>query len=163
MAANRSRHLIIRSDKDSHFVDSLAQHAGEEENIAHPSYAGFPTTQNVVIPENIKKAYLYIRELRVWSDQNLSWEIQFYSTDGFEDTNADLDTFLGSFTFAETDGLQSAGTGLYRYSQTKLELFYFDADATGEIHVKLINRSSTSKNAGGTGEVVIEIAAEPVH
>ena len=157
--SERIPHIIIRSDKDNHFTGAIIQNADEEENLAHPSYAGFPAGQ---IPDGISRARLYIRELRVWSDQNLSWEVQFYSSDTFENADADLDTFLGSFTFAVADGLQLAGAGLFRYSQTKLELYYFDADNTGEIHVKLVNRSATSKNAGATGEVVVAIAVEPM-
>ena len=158
----RIPHIVIRSDKDTHFTGALAQNAGEDEDLAHPSYAGFPTAGHAKKPDAIASSRIFIRELRVWSDQNLSWEVQFYSKDTFDDTDADVDTFLGSFTFAVADGLQVAGAGLYRYNQTKLELFYYDADKTGEIHMKLVNRSTTSKNAGATGEVVVEIAAEPL-
>ena len=159
MAYDRGRHLIIRTDKDTHFVGALAQNAGEAADIVLDLYTAMAATR-LGAKEPAKSARLIVREIRIWSDQNLAWELQFWADDDYEETNADLDAFLGSHKFAVSDGAQNAGTGLYRYCQTKLELFYTDRDLTGEVHLKLFNRSATSKNAGATGEVVVELAAE---
>lgn len=144
----------IRTDKDAEFTGAIAQNAGEDENLTFPGYA------SAAIGNLEAQARFWVRELRIWSDQNLSWEVQFYSKDIFDDTDADLDTFLGAHQFAVADGLQIGGSGLYRYVATGLSLFVKDGDGTGEVHVKLVNRSATSKNAGATGEVVLEIGAE---
>jgi hypothetical protein len=151
--SDRGKHIFIRSLKGTHFTGAIAQNAGEAEDIAIPGAGSSAGDYSL-------RGYLYIREIHLWADQNLSWEVQFWADDDYDETDVDLDAFLGSYTFAVADGLQNAGTGLYRYSQTKLELSYVDRDVTGEIHIKLVNRSATGKNAGGTGEVVVEVVAE---
>ena len=134
---------IIQSDKDSDFTGALAQNAGADANLT-----------------GLLANDVMIRDVVVLSDQQLAWEIQLYSADTFDNADADLDTYLGSIRFAESDGLQVADTGLFKYDVHGLALRYRDDDGSNELHIKLVNRSSTSKNAGATGEVVVKIGHE---
>lgn len=155
----RGKHLVIRSDKDTHFTGALAQNAGEEENIVLALYTAMAATRLGAI-EPAKSARLTIREITVISDENLAWEVQFYKSDDFANSDLDLDDFLFSHAFSASDGAQVGGTGAFYYNQTKLEGAYYDADGTGEIHIKLVNRSAASKSADAAGEVVVEVRAE---
>ena len=139
----------LSSDKDTHFSGALATNAGEDENLT-----------------GLKNDAILITGITVVSDQNLDWDVQFYSTDGFDDTDLDLDTFLGAFKFVAADGDQVAATGPYKYSTSSssnrfIGIDYVDVDATKELHVKLVNRNATSKNAGATGEVVLTFTYLP--
>jgi len=69
----------IRSDKDIHFTGSLAKNAGEEENLTG------------LISNKIK-----ITGIVIHSDQNLHFQLQFYSKDTFTDSDLDEDTFVGA-------------------------------------------------------------------
>ena len=138
-----SRAVKISSDKDLNFTTSLVTNAGEDEDLT-----------------GLKSSAALITGISIVSDQNLDWDVQFYSTDGFDDTDLDLDTFIGVFKFVASDGDQVGATGPYKYSTSSssnrfIGIDYVDADETKELHVKLVNRSATSKNAGGTGEVVV--------
>lgn len=134
---------ILQSDKDTDFVLAQAQNVSDNANLT-----GLDTNE------------VTIRDVIILSDQPLAWEVQLYTTDGFENADADLDTYLASIRFSEGDGKQIDGAGLYRYDVHGLSLFYEDLDATNELHVKLVNRSATAKNAGATGEIVVKFAYE---
>lgn len=134
---------LIRSDKDLHFTGALVTNAAEDENLG-----GLPTNSGK------------IRLVTILSDENLAWEIQFYTRDLFRDADLDIDTYLGSVRFAEGDGLQVAGAGPFRYDLSNLNLPYIDADASSELHVTLVNRSAAAKTAGAGGEVVVVTGLE---
>lgn len=144
---------ITASDKDTHFTGALIQNAAEEENISFN--ADWATAQ-------MQKAE--VSAVAVVSDQQLDWEIQFYSTDTQGDTDEDVDTFITSILLPATDGKQNAATGLYRYDANPafLPFYYHDADNTGEWHITLVNRSATAKTAGAAGSLVVKISARPV-
>lgn len=134
----------VRTDKDTHFTGTLAQNAQETENVTGlDSNAGS------------------IKSLAILSDQQLDWDVVFYSTDGFVNADADVDSYLGRVEFGAADGRQIAGTGLFRYDAFDLNLPYLDGDGTNELHVGLVNRSATAKAAGDTGEVVLRIGFQP--
>lgn len=140
--------LIIRTDKDSHFTGALAQNAIEAENIT-----GILTNSGTIVGVNLQ------------SDQNLDWDIYFWAKDELDNTDLDLDECLGKVRFVASDGDQIAGAGQYYYdSATSSYAFrgirYVDLDNTTELHVGLVNRNSTAKNAGATGEVVIRVILE---
>ncbi len=135
---------IISSDKDVDFIGALAQNAGANANLT-----GLPDNDGV------------IASLSLLADQALAFEVQFYSRDTFDNADLDLDTYLGSYRFAEGDGLQVAGAGSFKFDVSHLDLPYRDVDGTLELHVKLVNRSAAAKNAGATGEVVVRVLFEP--
>lgn len=141
------------SDKDSHFTGAIAQNASEEENIT------LPTALDGVNGN----ARGIIRGVTIVSDQGLDWELYFFGSDLFSETSdMDTDGYLGRCKFtATTDGIQIGGTGNFYYYKDGLEIPYLDADKTGELHVALVNRSATGKNAGATGEIVVKVHIEP--
>jgi len=130
---------LVRSDKDVEFTGALVQNAMELE-----SYGTIPTPKVV------------ITGLTILSDQNLSWRIIFFGDSGADDTDADLDTMVASFDLIDTTGFQIAGAGLFRYSLSGLEFRY--APEGRQLHVGLMNLSAGSKNAGVTGEIVLEVS-----
>lgn len=129
----------IRSDKDAQFTGAIAQNAIELESF------GTLVTPKVVISR-----------ITILSDQNLSWRLIFFSTAAADDTDADVDSMVDWFDFVDTSGFQIAGAGLYRYAASGLEFHYGPAGRT--LHVALMNLSAAGKNAGATGEVVVEVS-----
>lgn len=135
---------LIVSDKDVNWIGAIAQNASANENLA-----GLMGDDGI------------IESIAILSDQQLAWEIQLYSTSGFDNANFDLDTYLGSVRFAEGDGLQLAAVNAFKYDAHNLGIPYTDVDATQTIHAKLVNRSAAAKNAGATGEIVVKFSFRP--
>jgi ABC-type glycerol-3-phosphate transport system substrate-binding protein len=142
----------VATDKDSHFTGAIAQNASEEENIVLPAaLAGVNGDARGTI-----------RAIAVLSDQALDWQLVFCSKDVFTDADLDVDSCIVTYAFtASADALQIGGSGPYHYFKDGLALPYVDEDYSGELHVALVNRSVTGKNAGATGEVVVKIFIEP--
>lgn len=138
----------IRTDKDTHFAGAIAQNASEEENIVLP----------VGIQGINGNGEIIIRSIMLQADQNLSWELMFWATDGFANADLDLDTFISRWTFAVADGVQIGATAQYYYYIEGLDIPVRDEDSTGELHISLVNRSATGKNSGATGEVVVQLS-----
>jgi hypothetical protein len=142
----------VRTDKDTHFTGAIAQNAKEDENVVLPGAL-----------DGIRgNARGYIKGIMIQSDENLAWELAFWSTDGFENTDLDLDTFISRWSFVVADGVRFGGTGQYYYYIEGLKIPYVDEDNTGELHMSLVNRSAAAKTAGAAGEVVVEVYMEPM-
>ena len=151
MPENALQYVI--SDKETHFSGALAQNVVEIESI------DFPTDWGIVgINETI------IEGVSIQSDQNLEWDVFIFATSDTTDTDLDLDTFTDFFNFATTSGKQIAGTNQFYYSSPAnfMAIPYRDSDNSSKLHVALVNRSATSKNAGATGEITIKFAVRPV-
>ncbi len=140
--------ITIRSDKDIHFTGAIAQNAREDENIA----TGMKSSHE-----------LWIESITIISDQNLEFDLYFFSKDTFSNADLDLDAFIDVVNFPVSAAKQIAAAGSYYYTSAALSLPYKDLDATAELHISLVNRSATGKNAGATGEVVVIISARPVY
>lgn len=143
----------VRSDKDSHFTGGLAQNAGEDESLTLPAcLAG--------INGNARGA---VRSITVISDQNLDWEVNVWRSATHGTSDIDTDKWLGRWTFtASTDAKQLAGAGSYLYYIDGLDIPYTDADFSSKLHLTLTNRSATAKNAGATGEVILDVRMQPI-
>ena len=147
----------VRTDKDTDFILGAAQNAMLTADIANDS---------VGAGGNVRSR---IKSLMILSDQNLAWEVNFFGRNTYMTNQADLDLvfFIGRYAFQAGDGLQIAATGPFIYYIDGLDIPYQDADGAtppahvGQLHIGLVNRSATSKNAGATGEVVLEIGVEP--
>ena len=162
----------VRTDKDVQFIAAIAQNAADTANVVPPQSLGAGGHCRSII-----------RGMSIVSDQQLAWEVQFYSQNTFNTNAADLDQvpFLGKWGFQAADGTQIAGAGPYLYYIDGLYIPYhctdFDYSANGvaghgkiingvaqpegQIHIMLVNRSATGKNAGATGEIVIQLYCEP--
>lgn len=142
----------VRTLKGTHFTTELVQNAAENEDVVlDGALAGVNgNARNIV------------QTITVISDQNLAWEIALYGKDTFAGgTDLDANTILCHHAFAAADGAQVGGAGSYVYFVDGLNLPYQDEDHSGELHIQLINRSATSKNAAGTGEVVVQLWLSP--
>jgi hypothetical protein len=143
---------LLATDPDDQFTGALATNATENENLV----------LNAALAGVNGAAQGLIRSITIVSDQNLAWELQWYTADTFQNADPEVDSFLSYWAFAAADGVQVAATGLYRYYVDGLAIPYKDADASGEMHISLINRSVTSKNAGATGEIKVTLGVEPM-
>jgi len=137
--------LILKTDKDTHFTEAIAQNGHEEENLTG-------------LPSNV----ITIKQIVILSDQNLNFDVAFFGTDGFANADLDVDSYLGSVNLdLATNGFQLGGSGQYYLWVTNVDFEYTDADGDNELHVALYNNSATGKNAGATGEVVIKFIYHP--
>ena len=145
--------FTVRTDKDTHFTGAIAQNAKEDENVVLP---GAMSGVN-------GNARNMVRSLMLQSDENLAWEVAFWSKDSFEDTSdMDADAFRSRWSFVVADGVQYGGTGQYYYYIDGLNIPYQDEDNSGELHISLVNRSSSGKSSGSSGEVIIAITMQQV-
>lgn len=139
----RSSFSRLRSDKDSHFTGALVTNAIETENIT-----------------GLSANKIVIRRVTIQSDQQLSYVLLFWSKDTFQTSDLDTDRFLGEISLdLPAIGRRIAGAGQY-YGDLEVDFQYQDEDSSRELHVGLLNVDATSKAAGATGEVVIEIFYE---
>ena len=137
----------IRTDKDVQWIGSLAQNAAANENI--------------VVKFAEAALNLSLTGITIVSDQNLAWELDFWNSALFgSSSDMDLDGWIGLWSFVAANGTQIAGTGSYRYYIDGLNIPLYDADGTQTLHVSLVNRSATAKNAGATGEIVVTFIVE---
>lgn len=134
----------VRSDKDDHFTGALAQNAKEDENLA-----------------GLLSNKVRIVGISLQSDQQLHYKVLFWKTDDFDDSDLDKDTFCGEIDVdLAMYGIQLGGAGQWYLDVRGVVLDYEDEDGTNELHISLLNKDATAKNAGATGEVVVEIFYE---
>ena len=141
--------VLVRSDKDTHFAGAIAQDAVEAESLTIPDI-------------RITRAFL-VRNVALQADQNLDFSVMFFSTSGHDNTDLDLDTFIGSARIDLSTTSLRIATNQYYGSSQDMGLVYIDETFSGaqpQLHVALHNGSVTGKNAGATGEVVIAVTLE---
>lgn len=140
----QNKHWIERTVKDTHFTASGVQNEILLETVGN-------------LPNDIQQPNaIVITRVALWSKQNLDWDIMlFNNATGQPSADADLHSMVDWVTFITTDAVRIGGTGLYLYSVSGLSLSYLPNDR--QFHLGLINRNSVTKNAGTTGEVVVEL------
>lgn len=145
IAIGREERNQIKTDKDTHFTGAIVQNANEKENVT-----------GLVANE------ITITSIAVQSDQALYYRLWIYESDGFEDTDFDLDQFVDYVDIdLATNGKQLGAANQYYYAVTGLEIAYEDLDESNELHYALENLSAAAKNAGATGEIVIKTLYTP--
>lgn len=135
--------IIIVSDKDTHFTTAIAQNAKENENI----------------DMGITYKNLLIKSIVLSSTQKLNFDLYFYSKDTFDDTDADVNALIAiKEMYLASSGKQIGGAGLYEMtSELDTPVDYMDENNTNEIHLSLVNRSSTTKAAYDAGPPITNI------
>ena len=141
---------VIRTTSTLHFTGALALNAEEYENIDMAAQA-------------FKYNKLSIIGINLQSIQNLKYQVSFYESDTFADTDLDVDTFLA---FHELDmstppAFRVAAAGQYKMEISDLNTTYEDAEETFELHVGLLNLSGASKIAGALGAVQLDFLVTP--
>lgn len=140
----KSKSYILRSDKDTHFTEAIAQNNSEEENIT-----------------GLEANKIRITRITLTADEELNFRVWLFGTDGFTNTDMDSDRYITWENFdLTTNGKQYTNTGFYRFDKTNLKIDYEDLDATNELHIALECLSAAGKSSGSAGEVVIEIGYE---
>lgn len=142
--------FLVSSDPAVDFVAACAQNAG--------------IAANLVVPKSVARqgdVSASLWGLIILSVQNLAWEVWVFGRDTVNSGVIGSEVFLGRWTFATSDAVQIAGTGLYHYAKSGLDIPYRDYDLSGELHLVLVNRSAAAKNATTTGAVKITAVLQP--
>lgn len=153
----------VRTISTTHFTGALAQNAAATADLDVPALTNTPGVAGAGLTAG-KHCRCRVHGVRIISKQNLAWELEFWGasvlgTPGGSDI--DKEFFLGKFAFVAADGSQATGDTFYHYFVPVLELSYMDIDMTGKVHLRLINRDVTSKQANTNGAVVVELEVEP--
>lgn len=137
--------LILSTDKDTHFTGAIAQNAIEQENV-----------------EGLVSDSVTVTKVAIQSKQQLDYDLFFFRSSFFDNTDLDQDTFCGYVSLdLPTYGVQIAGVNQYYLDVSAQSLDYYDSDLTKTLHLALCNRSGTSKIAGTDGEVKITVTYQP--
>ena len=137
--------------KGTHFTGGLAQNAIESESI------DFPTDWDQLSIDRC-----LIEGISLQADQALEWDIYVWGTDDYNSADLDAAELVDQINYPSTSGKRIAGAGQYFYASPTLEIPYRDENNTSKLHISLVNRSVTAKNAGATGEVVVRFTLRPV-
>lgn len=132
----------VRTDKDTHFTQALATNAIESETLTHD--------------EGVRSPVGDVGRITLYADQNLDFDVILFRSAPGDLTDLDTLDIVDWISFLEAEGVQIAGAGPFIYSQSGMKWRYAEALGRRELHVGLVNRHATAKNAGATGEVVIE-------
>lgn len=139
----------IKSDKDSNFTTAIAVNAKEDADLA-----------------GLEANKILITNVEVLSVEQKHYRVLFYKTDGFDDADLDVDSFIGIVDLdLTTNGFQIAGAGKWLWDEKVGRgngLEYEDLDATNELHISLQNLGIGAKTAGAGGEVVIKVSYLPL-
>ena len=141
------RIYILETDKDTHFAGSIVQYDHETENI-----------------EGLSDDRVFIRGVNIQSDQPLKYRLIFWRKDTFADTDLDVDSYIDDVILDMSDidnTFRINNTGQYYLNVSNLNILYEDEDDTQELHCSLQNLSPTSKAAGASGEVQLDIKYAP--
>lgn len=99
--------------------------------------------------------------VQITSVENLLWELWFFRSNAGNTGDPDTSVALGYVAFTLAQGLRIGGAGLYQYYVDTLNIALLDAQATGKIHMALINRSAGAKTAGVAGGIRVQLVLEP--
>lgn len=125
---------------------------------------------SIGLPQSLWRRAL-VQSLTIVSKDNVAWEINLFSSATGPTTDPTTDTWLGRWTFGESDGEQIGGTGLWRYVIEGLGIAYVDLDGANNaavaqtLHVIVVNKSlvnTKAANAAGalTLTAVMELMAQ---
>lgn len=119
-----------------------------------------------------------LRGVTIRSKEKLAWELAFYMSDTYAGSSINTNTYIASVAFTASgdqgDGEQVAATGDYLYYFDSLAIALWDTDldvitaglsataGSGELHVRLVNRSVASKSAGAAGGIGVTFWLEPM-
>lgn len=158
----------VRTTSTVQWTAAIAQNAAVNANIAVPAGLSGMNGQVECI----------LRGLTIVSKEQLAWELAFYTSDLFAGSSIDTDTYIGSWAFAASgtagDGEQIAATGDFLYYIDGLEIPLWDTDldvitagldataGSGELHVRLVNRSAAAKTANAAGAIAVTFWLEPM-
>ena len=138
---------ITKTDKDTHFTGAIVQFDHETENLT-----------------GLTDDRIFIRGVNIQSDQNLKFRLIFWTKDTFSNADLDVDTYIDDVILDMSDvenTFRINNSGQYYLNVSSLNILYEDEDSSKELHCSLQNLSPTSKNAGASGEVQLDIKYAP--
>lgn len=156
----------VRTDSAQQFTGALAQNAAAAAALdMFESTSTFKGDKMGLGAGKHMRARL--REIRIVSVQQLSWEIWLGGA-AMGGAVIGNEKMLGQWQFDATSGLQATGDSFFYYYVGGLDLAYenLDVDAagnlaqTGKMYLRLINRSVAGKLAAAAGLIEIELALE---
>jgi hypothetical protein len=148
---------IVRTDPATQLIAAAAQNVALTVNMVQGS--GIGQVDGSVAGGNTVKSR--VRAITILSVQNLAWEVILWGKDTYNTGAIEAQFPLGQWAFATGDGTQIAGTGLYLYHVDGLDIPYVDLDASGEVHLMLVNRSAGAKSADAAGAILVQLQLEP--
>ena len=134
---------LIRSDKDTDFAGASAAN-----NQLVGNLVGLPRNSGTIIA------------CTLLAEQNLAWDVCFWTRDTFSTADMDTDTFLDQISFPAASAITIANgvPATFRYAMSDLQIPYRDQDTTLELHVSLIPRGGAKLAAGAGGNVVLQFS-----
>jgi len=135
----------LKTDKDVSFIGAIAQNAVEYADVALPS----------ALSGVGGRARMRLTQVSIIATESLDYELLLFSGVAHATSDPDTNTFLGLVSFTAAASKRIAAAGLYYYYVSGLDLPYNDDDATGKLHVGLVNRSAASKTAGAGGAMAV--------
>ena len=133
------------------------------------AHGGTPSAMlNIALPESVA-AGRHIRsrlvEARLWSATQIQFGVRFFSKAlGGDNTNLDLSTYLGEWSFGNSklpgDGDQAVGDNAFYYYVPDLDISLQDDDMTGKLHFQVINWDAAADKPAAAN-LVIEFGLEP--
>lgn len=147
----------VRTLSTTHFLGAAVQNAALVENLDVKAMLG-GDGEGLAAGRHMRSR---LHEIRIISAQQLAWEIELWGkAAGIGGAAIDAEFFLGKFAFASGDGTNATGDTFFHYWVPGLDLSYQDLDLTGQVHIRLINRSAVAKIAGAGGAIVVELGLE---
>lgn len=123
---------------------------------------------NILLPRGAWGRTL-IRSIEIVSKENCAWQVDWFSSSLGVTTDPDTDNWLGRWGFAQADGQQLNGAGLWRYVIPEIvepyqDLQHANADQPQYLHLMLTNQtgSTVDKSALAAGAVKIIFVVEPM-
>lgn len=159
----------VETDTDSHFTTAISS------QTAGTTAARVDTENLTGMPWN----KFWIRRVVFFNTSQESFRLWFSTSDGFDDTDLDLDKLIGHVDIASIHGVQLGSVSPYRWqfpqgnhnmllSQVSIAdaepaggFLYIDEDGTNELHVMLENRSPDSDHSAGADKIKIRFYIEP--
>jgi hypothetical protein len=142
----------ISTDKDTQFIETLAQNAISSISLDMPSDWQIAGIQKCVISEMMLQC----------TQGGLDLEIIFWRTSGYDDSDMDIAKIINRISLTEgTDGAtQIAGANQYLYKNPLGQnVEFIDEDFSSKIHISLVNRDATTKNTAASGTVQLSAGA----
>lgn len=137
---------VLSTNKDTNFIGAINQWAQEKANIT-----GLTSNRYM------------IRGVNIQSTQPLKFQLLFWSSATFDNTDKNLDTFLDSveLDMSSSPTFQIDAINQYYLNISGLEIVYEDIDETQTLHISLQNLDPVAKLAGIPGNVQIDIKMTP--
>jgi len=154
--------ILVRTNPVTQFIGAQAQNAEATLNLG-PAPPGTAFGDGYVDQGlGATSVASRLRAILLQSAQKLQWEVWLWADALYRTVGIGLQHPLGIWNFAEANAFQGSDS-LYTYYVDGLDVPYYDLLGAGQIHLMLINRDATTKLAGASGAMQIQLTLEPTY